>query len=163
MPEALQRLSRCARQGAGPWLVGLACVFVLAAQALGLLHAYEHAPGPGPAPALSSPPSRVALVDPVFAHAQPHPHTHAHGEGCDHGPDPTSGQVFGHHDGSVECRLFDQLLGHADLLLAALPSLPVVQPEQHPPVFLQNPPTAASPLGYQARAPPRAGSGPLLA
>lgn len=177
MPETIQRLNRRARAGADRWLVAWACLSLLAAQVLGLWHAYAHARGPASAPVHAAAPAFaphgalgwVSSAGPVFGYGHPGidagSHAHLHGGDCAHGHGPKAGHGldFGHESGSVECRLLDQLLGHADLLVAALPTVPLALPQRHPPAAGQALRRAASLLGYQARAPPPAGIGPLRA
>lgn len=107
---------------------------LLAAQALGLAHRIEHAPG--------HPAGQQAVLGLASVGAG----LHSHGE-------PAAGE---HQAGDAQCRLVDQL-GHADALCAAAWDAPALGP-----VPGQAPSPAArvallpQPAAYQARAPPQA-------
>lgn len=135
-PEPLSAL----RRALGPWRALLLVTLLLAAQAAGLAHRVAHGPQ---APA-------GAAHTAHWGHAAPSGHGHA---------EPSAGEATGHEAGtevSAECRLYDQLLGHADglfgaavvdALLPAPTALPLPQRPSH-----RLSPAAA----FQARAPPLA-------
>lgn len=134
-----------------PWQVWVLAGLLLAAQALGLAHRVEHAPGSLQrlqAASLASLPS-LAEVAPAAASAQwGAPHTAAPGT-LDHG-------LSRHQAGDADCRLVDQLT-HADALCPA----PAGSAAMPPPPRLAPAPAARlalrpAPAAYQARAPPRA-------
>ena len=126
----------------------LLAALLLLAQAAGLAHRVAHGGAP-PADAhwvgLAGPGHGHAHAD---ARADPRDHRHAHGHG--HGIGITQ-----HEQAGAECRLFDQLLGHADLLPAA--SVSCATPAAGAMPAASQPASAASSLAaaYQARAPPK--------
>ncbi len=105
------------------WLLAL---LLLAAQALGLAHRIQHAPGPGAAPAAAA----VAAAPASWAD--------------------------GHDAGGAECRLIDQLAhadGLCDATWAAAPVPPATEAHEAAPTVA---PRAGSASAYLARAPPLA-------
>lgn len=149
--EPMQRL----RPLLTPWRAAALALLLLAAQALGLAHRVAHGPA-----LLASASASAAMGQPsgdIWGHAsagltQAHTladdgqdHDHDHGHGHDHGS-----------DSAAECRLYDQLLGHADVLLAALvpTALPTLAVQPWAGVAQVISRAAAAP--YQARAPPQA-------
>jgi hypothetical protein len=143
----MQRL----RHALTPWRVLGLAVVLLAAQALGLAHGIAH--GTGHAHTASD---RAG----VWGHAHPavdalanlHLHEHAHTHDHDYG------QEAGHDGGvaSAECRLYDQLLGHAEVLLPA-PEAGVAGATAVPRrTDAATPPGRHAAAAYQARAPPPA-------
>lgn len=116
-----------------PWHAWLLAALLLAAQALGLAHRVEHAPGSQP------------------LHAAAHALVHGAGEHS-----ASESGRSGHQPGDADCRLVDQL-GHADALCSA----PVLAAAILPPAGQGVAPASRlaampPPAAYQARAPPQA-------
>jgi hypothetical protein len=111
------------------WPALLLAALLLVAQAAGLAHRVAHG-----LPAHAQDGSH-ATVNPVADH-------------WGHAPADAHGGV------SSDCRLYDQLLGHADALLASLPPapLPVAAPRTAVPELAAF--GRANAAAYQARAPP---------
>ena len=133
------------RSALTPWRALLLAALLLMAQAAGLGHRVAH--GPSAAAAAGAAGAELA---PFWGHAAPQEHAHArtHVHADDHGQ-PAS-------DAAAECRLYDQLLGHADVLLGALPAdvgapADLAGPGQTRLALARRPAAA-----YQARAPPLA-------
>ncbi len=106
----------------------LLAALLLLAQAAGLAHRVAHGGSPLPA-------STVALAGAATAHG--------HGLGD-------------HEQAGAECRLFDQLLGHADVLPSAAWSGLALGCTASPGIALPAPAVAGPAAAYQARAPPSA-------
>ncbi len=106
---------------------------LLLAQAAGLAHRVAHG---------GALPAQVAALAATGA-AQPHAHADGHG-------------ISGHEQAGAECRLFDQLLGHADLLPTSVLLGAVAHGTQAPAAAPQASPGSAPAAAYQARAPPLA-------
>ena len=126
-----------------PWHAWLLAALLLTAQALGLAHRIEHAPG-------SAQRLHALGVAAQGGTAAAGAAWSAAGQGSDtHG-------MAAHQAGDADCRLVDQL-AHADGLADAAAGLPAVLPT---PVLALTPaaPVAVPPLpaAYQARAPPQA-------
>jgi hypothetical protein len=104
---------------------------LLAGQWQGLAHRVEHGPDGG------------AVVQAELAD---HDHDHDRDHDHDHAP------------GSVECRLFDQALGHVDALWPATTLTLAVGSAPLPSALLATGRATAAPRAYRARGPPlRAG------
>lgn len=140
-----------------PGRAAVLALLLLAAQALGLAHRIAH----GPALPASAPAS-VAMAQPsgdIWGHTSAGlTQIHAHAPDWYHlGYDQGHDDSHEHGPGSAaECRLYDQLLGHADVLLASVvpPTLPTPAVRQWAGVAQVISRAAAAP--YQARAPPQA-------
>jgi hypothetical protein len=159
------------RQPLSPWRALLLALCLLAAQAAGLAHAYAH--GHGHAHRHGHGHSHAHAHDGQASHpltpaaALPCDDAHAHALswpllqlpaawlGAADSP-PAAPDAYGHDEASAECRLYDQLLGHADALLG-LPgaALPPAQASAQAPA-LRAPGGRPAAAAYQARAPPRA-------
>jgi len=136
------------------WRAAALALLLLAVQALGLAHRIAHGPV---LPALVQASGTVDQSDSdIWGHApaarpaalaeqgqQGHIHDHPHDRTRD-------------SDTSAECRLFDQLLGHADVLLAAVLPLPLPTPAVQQLARANLATGRAAAVPYQARAPPLA-------
>lgn len=133
----MQRL----RQTLGPWRALCLAALLLAAQTLGLVHAVAHAKG---APAAGE----GWGFGHAHAHAHAHGGSHSHADGC--------ADAHADSEASAECRLYDQLLGHVDVLLQA-PGTAVLAGAMSP-LHADAVPTPGrhAAAAYQARAPPAA-------
>ena len=120
------------RHALQPWRAWLLVALLLAAQAFGLAHRIEHAPGDA---------QRVRAHGEDPATAQPGGHSAV--------------AAGGHQRGDVDCRLIDQL-GHADGLCGTAPSAHVpALATSHAAARAAGMELLAPRAAYQARAPPR--------
>ncbi len=127
------------------WHAWLLAALLLAAQALGLAHRIEHAPGSAAGLRAAWALGSVGLA--AAANAAPAPVDGASqaGQGLD-----------GHQAGDAQCRLVDQL-GHADVLCGGAWEAPALPPAHRQlPVGADSVAMRPLPAAYQARAPPQA-------
>lgn len=136
----------------------LAAVLLLA-QAAGLAHRVAHG-GPAAAsmPAVPGTAGTVGAVGPRALQAHGHAfadaaaHTSAQGGRAGHGVG--SHGLTEHELAGAECRLFDQLLGHADLLPASAPAGDLLRGVDSPCAAATAAAGTTTAAPYQARAPP---------
>lgn len=149
------------RQLLSPWRALLLGLCLLAAQWAGLAHAYAHGYGHGHGHAHAQdgqawhPLAPGAALPCKDAHALPWPLLQLPVAWLGADSPPLAADAYGHDQASAECRLYDQLLGHADALLG-LPSaaLPPAQDSAQAPAP-RAPGGRPAAVAYQARAPPQ--------
>jgi hypothetical protein len=134
----MQRL----RSALTPWRALLLAALLLAAQAAGLAHRVAHGPAGHPAHEAAEPWGHPA----PWAQADAHAHAHAGEVGHGHGDT---------HAGA-ECRLYDQLLGHADVLFGLAVAVAPAAPAAGPALDAGTACGYSALAAYQARAPPQA-------